>query len=50
MLEQAVEKLDVDSAREEVSRFVRDPRTLENWSRELFLEAVMSIKAFNDDI
>ncbi len=46
MLEQAVEKLDVDSAREEVSRFVRDPRTLETWSRELFLEAVMRITAF----
>ena len=36
MVHEAVDELDVDHAREEVTPFVIDPRALEIWSRDLF--------------
>jgi predicted nucleotidyltransferase component of viral defense system len=40
MLRDAVNRLNVEKARKEVSPFVRDHRTLELWSREFFLDVI----------
>jgi hypothetical protein len=44
MLTDAVEELDVGQAREEVSRFVQDPATLEVWSRDFFLDVAGRVR------
>lgn len=43
LLQDAVNKLDVEKARKEVSPFVRDHRTLELWSRELFSDVIQRV-------
>jgi hypothetical protein len=43
-LTDAVNKLDVNQARKEVERFVRNPETLSIWSREFFLDVTARIK------
>jgi predicted nucleotidyltransferase component of viral defense system len=43
MLRDAVNRLNVEKARKEVSPFVRDHRTLELWSREFFLDVIQRI-------
>jgi hypothetical protein len=43
-LRSAIGELDVDAARDEVSRFVRDPSELTIWSREFFLEIIERIE------
>ena len=44
-LNQAVDGLDVDRAREDVIRFVRDPRDVEIWSKDFFYEVVQRIES-----
>jgi predicted nucleotidyltransferase component of viral defense system len=43
LLQDAVNKLDVEKARKEVSPFVRDRRTLELWSHEFFLDVIQRV-------
>lgn len=43
-LHEAIDNLDIDLARNEVSRFVRDPRALDVWSKEFFQHAIRRIK------
>lgn len=45
LLHDAIQSLDVEKARREVSPFVRDPRALEAWSADLFHEIVGRIVA-----
>jgi len=45
LLRSAVHELDVDKAREEVDRFVRDKASLELWSRDFFLDIIDTIEA-----
>jgi predicted nucleotidyltransferase component of viral defense system len=40
----SVEELDVDQARTEIAPFVRDPRSLEIWSRDFFRELIGRIR------
>jgi hypothetical protein len=42
-LRSVIDALDVDAARDEVSRFVPDPSGLIIWSREFFLEIIERI-------
>lgn len=44
LLTEAVNKLDVNQARKEVERFVRNPENLSIWSREFFLEVTARIR------
>ncbi|MBD3278572.1 MAG: hypothetical protein GF388_09745 [Candidatus Aegiribacteria sp.] len=44
-----MKKLDIDAAREEVTRFVPDPRMLDAWSEDVFQEAVRRITAYTSD-
>ena len=44
----AVEKLDVEQARQEVTPFVRDPRGLEIWSKEFFSRIIERIVAVDE--
>ena len=44
MIHEAIDQLDVDHARQEVTPFVVDPRALEIWSRELFHTLVDQIE------
>jgi hypothetical protein len=44
LLSDKIEQINIDSLREEVSPFVDDIRTLEGWSKELFIEAAKRIK------
>lgn len=43
LLRQAVEDLDIENARREVSPFIADQRALDIWSKEFFLEIVTRI-------
>ncbi len=43
LLAVAIDDLDINLARDEVSRFIRDPRALDVWSREFFRETVQRI-------
>jgi len=43
LLQDAVNKLDVEKARKEVSPFVRDRRTLEMWSHKFFLDVIQRV-------
>lgn len=43
LLHEAVERLNVEKAREEVARYVRDQRSLEVWSRDFFNKVVGKI-------
>lgn len=43
-LQQAIDQLDVDQARNDVLPFVRDPAALEVWSREFFADIVQRIQ------
>jgi predicted nucleotidyltransferase component of viral defense system len=43
LLRDAVDKLDVEKARKEVSPFVRDQRTLELWSPEFFMDVIQRV-------
>lgn len=43
LITETIEKLNVDSARDEVFPFVREPAALEVWSREFFLDVVRRI-------
>ncbi len=36
LMEKAIDDLNIDAAREDVSRFVRNPGVLDVWSGELF--------------
>ena len=45
LLNQAVDGLDVDRARDDVIRFVRDPRNVEIWSRDFFFDVVRRIES-----
>ena len=45
LLTQAVDGLDVDRARDDVIRFVRDPRDVEVWSKDFFFEVVRRIES-----
>jgi hypothetical protein len=40
LLGQAVDQLDVDQARDDMVRFVRDRRSLDIWSRDFFYEVI----------
>jgi hypothetical protein len=44
LLQQAIDQLDVDQARNEALPFVRDPAALEVWSREFFADIVQRIQ------
>lgn len=44
LLRQAVDQLDVGRAQDDVVRFVRDPRTIDVWSRDFFREVVQRIE------
>ena len=44
-LNRAVDSLDVDRARREVSPFVRDQRSLEVWSRDFFRRMIVRVEA-----
>ena len=44
LLTDAVNKLDVNQALNEVERFVRNPQNLAVWSREFFLDVATRIK------
>jgi hypothetical protein len=41
---EAVNELDVNQARKELERFVRNPETLSIWSREFFLDVATRIR------
>jgi hypothetical protein len=43
-LRATINELDVGQAREETSRFLRDPSTLEIWSPDFFLEIAEKIE------
>jgi len=43
-LQNRIDSLDIKQAREEVAPFVRDPATLDIWSREYFLELASRLK------
>lgn len=43
MLEKAIEELNINSAQNEVSPFVRDQQLLDVWSKDLFRSAIMQI-------
>lgn len=45
-LQQAIDQLDVDQARNDVLPFVRDPAALEVWSREFFADIVQRIQCW----
>ena len=45
LLRAAIERLDVEQARQEVDRYVRDKASLEVWSRGFFLEIMERIEA-----
>ena len=45
LLCQAVDQLDIGRARDDVVRFVRDPRTIDIWSRDFFFEVVQRIES-----
>ncbi len=45
LLQPAVDDLDVEQARSEVGRFVKDPRALDVWSREFFKQVITRIVA-----
>ena len=47
LLRQAVDQLDVGRAQDDVVRFVRDPRTIDVWSRDFFCEVVQRIEIFS---
>ena len=47
LLRQAVDQLDVGRAQDDVVRFVRDPRTIDVWSRDFFREVVQRIEIFS---
>ncbi|MCY3664527.1 MAG: nucleotidyl transferase AbiEii/AbiGii toxin family protein [Gemmatimonadetes bacterium] len=47
LLCQAVDQLDVGRAQDDVVRFVRDPRTIDVWSRDFFREVVQRIEIFS---
>ena len=44
LLHQAVDQLDVGRAQDDVVRFVRDPQTIDVWSRDFFREVVQRIE------
>jgi predicted nucleotidyltransferase component of viral defense system len=44
LLRTAIVDLDLDQAREETSRFVRDPRVLDVWSKDFFHHAIERIR------
>jgi predicted nucleotidyltransferase component of viral defense system len=44
LLLEAIDDLNIDLARKEVSRFVRDPRALDVWSKEFFQYTIRRIK------
>ena len=44
LLRQAVDQLDVGRAQDDMVRFVRDPRTIDVWSRDFFREVVQRIE------
>ena len=44
LLRDAVRNLDVEKARREVDRYVRDKRALEAWSRDFFLQVAQRIE------
>ena len=44
LLRQAVDRLNVDRARDDVVRFVRDRRTIDIWSRDFFYEVIQRIE------
>ena len=48
LLRQAVDRLDVGRAQDDVVRFVRDPRTIDIWSRDFFYEVVQRIESETD--
>lgn len=43
LFHEKIEKLDIHAAQEDIRRFVRDPREIEGWSRELFSGLVPQI-------
>ena len=45
LLNRAVDGLDVDRARDDVVRFVRDPGSVEVWSKDFFFEVVRRIES-----
>ncbi len=45
LLNQAVDRLDVDRARDDVVRFIPDPRSVEIWSNDFFFEVVRRIES-----
>ena len=47
LLRQAVDQLDVERAQDDMVRFVRDPRTIDVWSRDFFREVVQRIEIFS---
>ena len=47
LLRQAVDQLDVGRAQDDVMRFVRDPRTIDVWSRDFFREVIQRIEIFS---
>jgi predicted nucleotidyltransferase component of viral defense system len=44
LLANKIDALDINKARQEVSPFVRDKATIENWSKEMFLQIIDRIK------
>jgi len=43
-LQARIATLDVDAARQDIQRFVRDPASLAIWSREYFQELVLKLR------
>ncbi len=44
LLLEAIDELNIDLAREDVSRFLRDPRALDVWSKDFFQHVIKRIK------
>ncbi len=44
LLSEAIDELNIDLAQEDISRFIRDPRVLDAWSKDFFQHVIKRIK------
>ncbi|NOQ51887.1 MAG: nucleotidyl transferase AbiEii/AbiGii toxin family protein [Desulfuromonadaceae bacterium] len=49
LIQQKIQQLDVDSARRDVVRFIKDPQQLEIWSQEYFLQLTQMMRFVQRD-
>ena len=44
LLERKIETVDLDAAKDDIKRFIQNPRELDGWSKELFLSLLAEIR------